>query len=299
MSDPAASETAGRRLKRSIRSRLKKLELWYARRFHSFTPQDLEDGLRRLGVRDGDALMVHSSFDSFAGFTGNLMDVISALQRAVGDSGTVLMPAIPFRGSALAYVRERTVFDVRRAPSRMGLITEIFRRLPDVNVSVHPTHSVAARGALAEALTSDHHHAQTPCGRGSPFHKLFELGGKTLLLGVGIGAMTLYHAVEEELQPEMPFDPFTAESYRLECIAPSGERVTVETKLFDPEMSRARDLTVLDRRLRSAGKWREHKVGRVRMTLLDANDVFEQARELAGEGIFCYEGYDGRPRRDG
>src|SRR5205807_1636548 len=68
-----------------------------------------------------------SAFDSFLGFQGGPVDVIRTLREVVGARGTLMMPAIPFRGTAVEYALGDPVFDVRRTVSRMGLLTEVFR----------------------------------------------------------------------------------------------------------------------------------------------------------------------------
>ena len=118
----------------------KRLRLVYVRRWRAFGPDDLLAALRRLGITPGDVLMVHSSFDRFAGFSGKPTDVLRVLQDAVGPTGTLLMPTLPFTGTAVEYVSRGEIFDVRRTPSRVGLLTELFRRSPGVVRSVHPTH---------------------------------------------------------------------------------------------------------------------------------------------------------------
>ena len=198
---------------KSVKTRLKgyakSLRHRYNQFAHGFGLSELEAGLRKLGLRDRDIVMVHSSLDQFEGFHGKVTDIIESLQSVVGSKGTILMPTIPFTGTAFEYIQRMKVFDVAKTPSQMGMITEIFRRTPGVLRSVHPTHSVAAWGARADELLKDHSKAQTPCGIHSPYARLNQVDGKILLLGVGIEAMTFFHALEEELESEMPFSPFT------------------------------------------------------------------------------------------
>lgn len=240
-------------------------------------------------MRPGDALMVHSSFDRFLGFTGTITDAVAALQDAVGPDGTVLMPTMPFDGSALDYAASGKVFDVRRTPSRMGLLTEMFRRSPGVTRSVHPTHSVAVWGAKAELFVADHHRAGTPCGRGTPWYRLWEQGGKSVLLGTAIGSMTFFHTAEEVLEPEMPFSPFTAETFLLHSKDWDGQVLETRTRLFDRDVSGRRDVARMVPALKQAGSWREGRVGRLSVTVLEARPVLEVLRALARDGVFCYK----------
>ena len=278
-----------RKLKRTVKGRLKQLRLDYARWRWAFDADALLASLRGLGLREKDVVLVHSSFDRFAGFTGKPTDVIDALQRAVGPAGAVLMPTIPFTGTAVAYVQEQPVFDVRRTPSRMGILSELFRRTPGVLRSVHPTHSVAAWGEPARALIADHHRAESPCGRGTPYHRLIEGDGRLLFLGTGIEPMTLFHAAEEILEPQMPFSPFTRETFRLLSRTVTGELVETTTRLFDPAVSRRRDITMVTPVLKQRGAWRETSVGGLDVILLQAKDVMDALQTLAKEGRYCYE----------
>ncbi len=55
--------------------------------------------------------------------------------------------------------------------------------------------SVCANGKFADEITAEH--ALDFCeGRGTPFEKLYELGAKTLLLGVGFNRCTSLHYAE-------------------------------------------------------------------------------------------------------
>src|SRR5881396_3779069 len=151
--------------------------------FFAFTPADLNSALRHLGVVPGDVLMVHSAFDRFLGFQGGPVHVIRALQEVVGAGGTLMMPTIPFQGTAVEYALRDPVFDVRQTVSRMGLITEVFRRCAGVLRSIHPTHSVAVWGKPAAEIIAGHERSDTPCGRLTPYARLLDYDGKILLMG--------------------------------------------------------------------------------------------------------------------
>lgn len=270
----------------------KQLKLWrqyYARTFHSFTPADLLQRVRALGVASGDMLLVHSSYDAFAGFTGKPSDVVAVLQDAVGDDGALLMPTMAFVGTAVEYVRTGPMFDVARTPSRMGLVTEVFRRTPGVLRSVHPTHPVAVWGRDAQRIIADHHRATTPCGAGSPFARLLERQGKILLLGAEIESLTFFHTVEEMLETRFPMSPFTIEVFDLTSKGPGGALVHTQTRLFEPAVSRRRNLAKLGLALRKRAAIRDARIGRLSMALIGTHDVVSAVADLADRGIYCYD----------
>jgi aminoglycoside 3-N-acetyltransferase len=267
----------------------KRLRLAYARRWRAFGAGDLLAVLGKLGIRPGDVLMVHSSFDRFAGFSGKPSDVIRALQDAVGPRGTILMPTLPFTGTAVDYASRGGVFDVRLTPSQVGLLTELFRRSPEVSRSVHPTHPVAAWGARTTEMLAHHHLARTPCGEGTPFARLLEHDGRILLLGADIESLTFFHYIEEALEPGMPMSPFTKEEFSLQSRDETGATLVSKTRLFDPSLSRRRDLRRLEAVLRRETKWAERRVGELAVVLLEARDVMEASKTLAAQGVYCYD----------
>ena len=266
----------------------KRVRLAYMRHRHGFEPGGLMTALRRVGVKPGDVLLVHSSYDKFAGFSGKPSDVIRVLQDAVGATGTLLMPTLPFTGTAVDYVSRSAMFDVRRTPSQVGLLTELFRRSPGVSRSVHPTHPVAGWGANAEEILAIHHLAHTPCGHGTPFARLLEHDGRILFLGAEIESMTFFHYIEEVLEPSMPISPFTAGEFSLQSRDDTGTVLMSKTRLFDPSLSRRRDLRKLEPVLRQQGAWAEMRLGQVGIILLRAKDVMEASKSLAAQGVYCY-----------
>src|SRR3981189_3317470 len=53
----------------------------------------ISNDLFKLGVRNGDILLVHTSLSSLGWVCGGAQAVLMALKQAVGNSGTLVMPA--------------------------------------------------------------------------------------------------------------------------------------------------------------------------------------------------------------
>ena len=173
------------------------------------TEASLAADLEALGVAPGSTLMVHSSLGAVGWTVGGPATVIRALLTVLGPDGTLVMPAeTPQitdpadledpRVSAdwLETIREHMpVFDAATTPTSMGAIPEAFRTWPGTLRSGHPQVSVCANGRLAGEITSEHALAFAE-GPGTPFEKLYELDGTTLLLGVGFNRCTSLHYAE-------------------------------------------------------------------------------------------------------
>lgn len=275
-------------LKAPVKQLRHRVRTGYIKRFHAFTPADFRDALRGLGVRAGDVLCVHSSFDRFLGFRGNVGDAIQVLQDSVGPAGGILMPTQPFNSTAIDYVRTHPVTDLARAPSLMGLMTEILRRTRGTVRSINPTHPVSAWGDRGVSLVGGDWEARTPCGRGTAYHRLLESDGRILMLGTGLQPMTFYHCVEELIEPLMPSSPFTAEEFSLKTKDAQGTVYASRMRLLEPGLSARRRMSLLVPELKGRGFWKDARVGRLEMILLDAADVLAACRSAAEKGQFCY-----------
>lgn len=153
------------------------------------TRTQLAEQLRTVGVEPGVTLVVHTSFRAVGPLDGGPEALIDALTEATGPTGTVVMPTLT--GS-----RRTEPFDPARTPTRnMGIVSETFWRQPGVVRSDHPTSSFAARGVLAEAITT--RQPLVPAhGTDSPIGRVHKHGGWVLLLGVGQDANTTIHLAE-------------------------------------------------------------------------------------------------------
>lgn len=155
--------------------------------------------LAALGVWRGDTILAHSSFKSLGHVPGGIETVVQGLLRAIGEVGTLLMPALSWS------LRPPEVFDPRLTPVNVGAIPEYFRTREGTLRSIHPTHSVCAVGRFAHALLDDHRLDSTPCGPHSPFNRIAESGGKIIMLGCGLRPNTAMHALEEYVKPPYLF----------------------------------------------------------------------------------------------
>jgi len=202
---------------------------WRNRFLRRVTARRLAGDLRRLGLAEGDLVCVHSSLSGVGYLVRGADTVIEALCAAVGERGTVMMPTFSGGDSTYRYVKSGPPpFDAAVAPVTTGTLPDRFRTWPGVRRSLHPTHSVAARGPLAERLLEGHERSETPFGDATPYARLEALGGKVLLLNSN--ANSLLHRVQEAMDWPNHYRP---ERYDLQVVAPDGLR-TVRTAVHGP-----------------------------------------------------------------
>ena len=175
------------------------------------TTSTLLRDLRALGVRDGDTLIVHSSFSRLGWVVLGPVAVVDALRAAVGKNGTLVMPTHssdlgepsywsmpPVPEAWWPIIRaESPVFDAATTPTRnMGAIVDAFRTVPGALRSAHPRYSFAALGPNARLITEGHELAYG-LGEASPLARCYDLEARVLLLGVGHANNTSLHLAEQ------------------------------------------------------------------------------------------------------
>lgn len=242
---------------------------------------------QRVG-RDFEILMVHSSLNGMQPmYDGGALETVRMLVDFCGPERTLAMPAFYFgesgEGARAAFERNPR-FDLTRTPSQMGLLTELFRRLPGVRASRHPVYRIAALGPLAEALTCGHEHATAPAGRGSPFE--FMAAHDTCILGLGkpVQVLTQAHHTEQWMGDEFP--------------VPSRESTPLPMTLVErgvelPFVLRSREVDGrFDiwrvRKLMAPGTLHEWRFHNVPMFATRAADVTRQLGDAARRGETLY-----------
>ncbi|KKL04203.1 hypothetical protein LCGC14_2618420 [marine sediment metagenome] len=120
--------------------------------------------------------------------SGSVVSTVHALKDVVTDEGTLLLPVF-------CSPTESGIFKIKRTPSRVGLVTEAFRRSPDVKRSRHPTHSVAVWGKRRDEFLAGHENTGG-LGVDSPFHKAAKAGAEVLMIGCDFTTLSIIHCAE-------------------------------------------------------------------------------------------------------
>ena len=184
--------------------------------------QNLITDLNKLGIKEDDAIVVHSSYKALCGneeIVGGPQAVIEALKKLV-KSGVLMLPALSYE----SVTPENRVFDVLNTPACVGILPEVMRKSKDVYRSSHPTHSIAVWGKDAQKITEDHLRDFTPVGSNSPLHELKRRKGKIVMLGCGLKPNTSMHGIEEMAAPEYLY----GENYNYTLILPGGKMLKAD-----------------------------------------------------------------------
>lgn len=158
----------------------------------------LADEWHASGVDEGDTLLVHSDVGRTLRRVGKMGGevapdlVIASFLRAIGDTGTLILPLFNFD------FPKGVTFEMRNSPSHMGALTEAGRLWPGAVRTGHPIYSFAVIGRNAEMFRGLRNFSGY--GEDSPFGILHRMGGKVGVLDLpDNSSMTFYHYVEESL----------------------------------------------------------------------------------------------------
>lgn len=231
-------------------------------------------------------VMLHTSKINIGYLEGGTAYIAEEIMNKVDLAHhTLLVSALPYRGTFYDYLKKEHVFDVRVAPIAMGAINKYIGSLPEAERSVHPTHSVVAIGKDAVYYTSEHALDQTPFGMHSPYYKLIRRGGMVLLFGATLNNLTCICAIEDLLGEPYARYIYAPKSYRVHCIDKEGNSLWVSTVCHDPKKALKRDLSFLHDDLIREGIMRVYPIGEAEVSLIDIRAFAIYYLQLLDKGI--------------
>lgn len=168
---------------------------------------DIENGLKKLGLKSGIYIEVHSSLSSFGNVIGGAETIINSLKKIITKSGAIIMSTFlmskKMKLSDLDKKRGLTckikILDSNSDErTGMGIVSDEFRKINDVKTGTG-VFRVSAWGAEVDKNILG-------------YTNLHEHDGYGLLLGVDIYSLSSMHYVEQNL-PKKIKDIFKAPSY--------------------------------------------------------------------------------------
>lgn len=208
--------------------------------------EDIINGLKNVGVKIGDNIMVHTSLSQLGFVCGGAEIVIEALLQCVGPEGTIMMPTQSWKNldpeDGVHWEEPKEWWQAIRdnwpaynklitPTNTMGAVAEMFRSYPGSFRSDHPARSVAANGKNAKYLTENHDLSDI-FGEDSPIGKLYKLDGYVLQIGVGYDKNTSIHLADS--RANYPSKHNVKESSAM-MVNGKREWVTYETLFVDGE----------------------------------------------------------------
>jgi aminoglycoside 3-N-acetyltransferase len=251
----------------------------------------------QLRLTRGDTVFVHSSIDRL-NLEFPFYRALTLLREVVGEHGTVIFPTYPNnRISSYEYLLEEHIFNVRKTPSYIGLLTEVARRQPDAVRSLHPTKSVCAIGPLAKELTSEHQNSPYPYDTCSPYYKLVEQKAKIIGLGVWTFNLSFVYTIEDALKDSFPVRTYHDRIFEAPCINYEGQTEIVRTYAHNSSVVETHDVPIFMKAHIDDDVCSDLIVNGMKFFRADAKALFARMLKLAKEGktIYPRSVYPARP----
>ena len=169
------------------------------------TKKDITEFLKDNGIRHDDKVAVHAALRSVGPIEDGADGLIDAMCSYL-DKGLLIIPTHTWD----EVVRSNPYYDVRTSVPCIGTLSRVAYERNDGARSLHPTHSVVAFGEGAAEYVRGEEKCASPAPLGSCLSRLYEEGGKVLLIGVGHERNTYLHSVDERLgiPDRLNSDPF-------------------------------------------------------------------------------------------
>ena len=160
---------------------------------HKTSLVDLKRSLEKMDFPKEAVVMIHSSLLRFGIIEKGVKGFYECIEDVLGPDATIIMPAFSFE-----YTKKQQ-WRAADSESRMGALTEYFRKNEAIGRTIHPFHSVSFKGKYASKLLLCN--CSSSFGPGSPFELLCEMEAFNLSLGADyIGGTTYMHYTEELAQ---------------------------------------------------------------------------------------------------
>ncbi len=279
---PADTLTSVVRAKKRLeRARVARLPRLSEREFIEILANDLT-------LREGDTVFVHSSVDQL-NLDFPFYRILSLLREVIGERGTVMFPTYPNHIiSSYEYLMRGEIFDVRRTPSYIGLLTEFARRQRGALRSLHPTKSVCAIGPRAAELIAEHQNSPYPYDTCSPYYKLMQCDAKIIGLGVWTKKLSFVYCVDDALKESGPVRTYLPQKFAARCVNYDDETEVVETYAHDMRVVDAHDVPAYMKRHISPNVCSDLVIKGMKFFRADAARLFDEMLRLAKQGVTVY-----------
>ena len=162
-----------------------------------YTKNEIKAQLAAMGAPRDSVVLIHSSLRAVGETEGRGEGLLQAFIEYFTAEGGLL--CIPTHTWVNVDAVDKPTLDMTSAQTCIGTLPNIAAAHPMGHRSLHPTHSMAVFGNGASEFIADETRCQTPAPPFGCYGKIYEQGGKILLVGVGHNRNTYLHGVEEML----------------------------------------------------------------------------------------------------
>ena len=240
--------------------------------------------MQEMGMKKGSVVCIHCAMREFYNYEGTATELIDAILNAIGEEGTLVMPAFP----AIDIVnKENYIFNAKTDKTGAGYLAETFRKYPGVKRSINIQHSVCAIGPLADYLIKDHHHCQNCWDENSPWYRMCEKDALIFNFGMPRSYMgTFHHCVESLLRNEHPYYKQFFNCPKINKYYDENGNVK-EYRSLESYIERRTRKTKVTRHFKS-DDWQIRKISNLEVKVFYSKHALTKMLDLGRKGITVY-----------
>ncbi len=248
------------------------------------TKKELKDIFKKVGIKTGMKVMVHSSLSKLGYLVNGAEDIIDALLEIISlKKGTLFIPTHSgqltnpiywkiggFNAKEKKKIKKNiNFFNAKKTiPANRGLISRVILSYKGVKRSSHPLNSTACIGKKSKYYTSNHN-LHSPEGYQSPIGKLYKDNGHILLIGVNFDKITALHLAEAIVNNKIP------KKYKPEVLVNNkSKRTFIRLKQYD---TRPKNFKKIYSIVKKKGIIRELKIKNCNITLIELKPLVKEA----------------------
>ncbi len=248
------------------------------------TKKDLKKIFKKVGLKTGMKVMVHSSLSKLGYVVNGAEDVIDALLEIISlKKGTLFIPTHSSQLTNPIYwkigkfgkkhkekiKKNMNFFNQKKTmPANRGLMSKTILNYNKVKRSLHPLNSTACLGNKSKYYTNNHS-LHRPEGFQSPIGKLYKDKGHILLIGVNFDKITALHLAEAIINDNFP------EKYQPEILVKiNNKRKFVKLKYYD---NRPKNFKRIYSTVKKKGALKELKINNCNITLIKLKPLINEA----------------------
>lgn len=250
---------------------------------NKYDANDLIQVMKKMGMKKGSVVFIHSSMTEFYNYTGTAEELIQNIINVIGEEGTLMMPAYP----KTQKFNDEVDFDVLSSPSGAGYLSEVFRKMPGVKRSINLQHSVCAYGKLAEYFTNEHHLSSTAWDEHSPYYKMSQMNTLVFAFGLPYFLGTMIHCTESILRSKYKYFQLFFTKKKV-CRYKDVDGNIRSYHYFTHDFARRRNKKKIIKKYFDKNEFKNTTISNLRIEMVDAKYTLDLFLQLAEKGITMY-----------
>jgi len=250
---------------------------------NKYDANDLIQVMKKMGMKKGSVVFIHSSMTEFYNYTGTAEELIQNIINVIGEEGTLMMPAYP----KTQKFNDEVDFDVLNSPSGAGYLSEVFRKMPGVKRSINLQHSVCAYGKLAEYFTNEHHLSSTAWDEHSPYYKMSQMNTLVFAFGLPYFLGTMIHCTESILRSKYKYFQLFFTKKKV-CRYKDVDGNIRSYHYFTHDFARRRNKKKIIKKYFDKNEFKNTTISNLRIEMVDAKYTLDLFLQLAEKGITMY-----------